>query len=348
LPNFSDGPYVSFKGKKKIKVTYLKHDSLKHRSDLFFKYFKFASFPASFHGFAGDGDTYPVQNNFTRPLSEENGTSKLLVIGDIHGQFDTLKMFLQRNNVVDKDLKWNFEDGTIVFIGDIFDRGEGVTEALWLIYKLEQQAKNDGGSVQLLLGNHEMMIFQEDIRYISEKYYYLFNNLKLNYHRYFNTKSLMGRWIRSKNTIFKMDSLLFVHGGIHPNLLQYNVSIDSINNLVYKYLNTKQKPNLIKNNLLQFLLSYNGPFWYRGLIEKSDGPLVPEEEIDSILKYYGVKHIIIGHTYNSEVKAFYNGKVICTDVPFYLPDGASMQAMLFQDKKLFLLDTRGSCKPFEL
>lgn len=348
LPNYFDGPYISFVNRRKIKATYLCHDSLRHRTISYKNYYDLKEIGNVMKGFAGDTLSYSISSNFSRPSSEVSNIRKLLIIGDIHGQFDTLKRFLISNKIVDKNLKWNFGDGTVIFIGDIFDRGEKVTEALWFIYKLEREAEEHGGNLQLLLGNHEMMVLHDDIRYISEKYFYLFNNLKINYSKYYSNKTVLGRWIRSKNTMVKIDSFLFVHGGMHPNILNFELTVDSVNILVNKYLNYRNKANLLKNNSLKFLLSYNGPFWYRGLVEEADGCKIPEEDLEKMLKYYNVKHIVVGHTFKPEIKSLNNGKVISTDVPFYLPDGYPMQALLLEGDKLLILNSKGERREFIL
>lgn len=348
LPDYFDGPYMSFITRKKIKVTYLKHDSLRKRTDDIYRIFKLKNLNGKLNGFAGDGNEYSIRTKFQRPPTEIKIPGKLLVIGDVHGQYDTLKLFLQNNQIIDQHLNWNFGNGTVVFMGDIFDRGEKVTEILWMIYRLEKEAASAGGSVQLILGNHEMMVFHDDERYICEKYFYLFRNLKLNYSKQYNTKSLMGRWLRSKNSFLKIDTLLFTHGGIHPNLLDYKLSLDSINSLVNNYLNSKHKNKLIENPALLFLLSYNGPFWYRGMVEESDEKQITDEEINQIFSEYNVTHLFVGHTFKPEVKTFNGGKIISTDVPFYLPDGFPMQALLLEDQKFVLLNSRGERREFDL
>ncbi len=47
-----------------------------------------------------------------------------------------------------------------MFAGDMFDRGDQVTECLWLVYALEETAKAAGGYVHFILGNHELMNLQ--------------------------------------------------------------------------------------------------------------------------------------------------------------------------------------------
>lgn len=348
LPNYSDGPYVNFVSRKKIKVSYLKHDSLRRRTEAFHEYSNIKHLNNQFCGIEGDTSLYPLTRNFEKPPTEISNVKKLLVIGDVHGQYDTLKVFLQNNKVIDNNLKWTFGDGTVVFIGDIFDRGEKVTEAMWLIYRMEKEAPKHGGMVQLILGNHEMMVLQEDERYIAEKYYYLFKNVKLSYSNYYSNKTLLGRWLRSKNTFLKADSLLFVHGGIHPNILQYKLSLDSINNLISSYLSAKRKTNYANNFALQFLLSYNGPFWYRGMVEESEGNKMSEQDMNQILTSYNSKYVIVGHTFKPRINTYCYGKVIATDVPFYLPDGYPMQALLLEDRKFVLLNSKGERKEFVL
>ncbi|HBN90745.1 MAG TPA: metallophosphoesterase, partial [Rheinheimera sp.] len=82
-------------------------------------------------------------------------TDTVAVISDIHGQYDLMKKLLSAHAVVNADANWSFGQGHLVVIGDVMDRGDKVTEILWWLYQLEQQAEAAGGKVHLLLGNHE-------------------------------------------------------------------------------------------------------------------------------------------------------------------------------------------------
>ena len=95
--------------------------------------------------------------------------NKIAALSDIHGQYDLVIKLFKNNKIIDDNLNWIFGDGHLVITGDIFDRGDTVNEVLWFIYKLEAQAENNGGRVHYLLGNHEYMIFYNDLRYIHEK-----------------------------------------------------------------------------------------------------------------------------------------------------------------------------------
>ncbi|MEQ9007674.1 MAG: metallophosphoesterase, partial [Ekhidna sp.] len=80
------------------------------------------------------------------------GVDKIAALSDIHGQYDLAVEILRNNQIIDAELNWSFGDGHLVIVGDIFDRGDKVTVALWLIYELEQQARAVDGRVHYLLG----------------------------------------------------------------------------------------------------------------------------------------------------------------------------------------------------
>jgi len=84
-----------------------------------------------------------------------NDVSRIMALSDIHGEYEHLCEILINSGVVDDKLYWVWGDGHLVIVGDVFDRGDKVTECLWLIYRLETEAKKYGGRVHFLLGNHE-------------------------------------------------------------------------------------------------------------------------------------------------------------------------------------------------
>ena len=101
---------------------------------------------------------------------EYNGDFKVGAISDIHGQYQTFIKLLTNNGVINKRGKWNFGNGHFVVVGDIFDRGPAVTEVLWFLYDLEKQAEAKGGKLHVLLGNHDVMVLNGNLRAIHPKY----------------------------------------------------------------------------------------------------------------------------------------------------------------------------------
>ena len=107
--------------------------------------------------------------SFDPPKAIFEGIENIVALSDIHGQYELAVEILKNNQIIDEDLNWNFGTGHLVIVGDIFDRGDYVTEVLWLVYELEKQAKAAGGFVHFLLGNHEYMVMHKDLRYIHKK-----------------------------------------------------------------------------------------------------------------------------------------------------------------------------------
>lgn len=79
-------------------------------------------------------------------------------IGDIHGQYDKMVALLNRAGLIDKAGRWTGGDAHLWFIGDFFDRGPQGLETVELVMRLQNQAADAGGSVQAVLGNHDMLI----------------------------------------------------------------------------------------------------------------------------------------------------------------------------------------------
>ena len=138
------------------------------------------------------------------PAPVKFAAKNVAAISDIHGQFGNMKKLLQANGIIDKELNWSFGDGHLVITGDVLDRGEQVTEALWLLYALDAQAKAAGGALHLLLGNHEAMVMANDLRYVNPKYLAVARELGLTYAELFDNTSVLGRWLRSKPVIIQV------------------------------------------------------------------------------------------------------------------------------------------------
>lgn len=246
------------------------------------------------------------QDMFNEP-SVYNRPPKILAVSDIEGNFVPFLKLLLDNKVIDNYLRWIFNDGHLVIVGDCFDRGEEVMECLWLIYYLEEKARKAGGYVHFLLGNHEIMNLNGDWRYIHPKYAHATN---VPFTALYNGNNELWRWLCTKNVMEKIGDVLFVHAGVAPELLKLKMSIPEINNCIRPFYNRANQT--FDDPLLNTVFnSTNSPFWYRGYYVAENG--VSEDVINATLKYYGVKTIVTGHTVVSQVTSYFNGKVINID-----------------------------------
>jgi hypothetical protein len=72
------------------------------------------------------------------------------VIGDVHGQFDKLVGLLKHLGYRDADGAWRHPDRTVIFVGDLIDRGPKQLATIELV-----RAMVDAGAAQCVMGNHE-------------------------------------------------------------------------------------------------------------------------------------------------------------------------------------------------
>ena len=240
---------------------------------------------------------------------EYHGDFKLGAISDIHGQFDTFIELLKNNEVIDSQGKWAFENGHFVVAGDIFDRGPQVTEVLWFLYDLEKQAENKGGKLHVLLGNHDVMVLNGNLRSVHPKYTETAKILNKPFNSLFNKGTVLGDWLRTRPVLLNINGVLFTHGGLHPDLVAKDLDINQINK-AFKQQLIESELDQDRNELGNFLHKGHGPIYYRGYFQ---GELATEEQIDELLKHFKITNIVVGHTTHRQIETRYNGKVIVID-----------------------------------
>ena len=80
------------------------------------------------------------------------------IIGDLHGYHEQYIRLLQETGLCDAAANWTGGQHHLWLIGDFFDRGVSGIKCVDITMKLQEQALLEGGCVQSLLGNHELMI----------------------------------------------------------------------------------------------------------------------------------------------------------------------------------------------
>jgi len=219
---------------------------------------------------------------------------------------------LTNNKVIDEKLNWRFGKGHLVIAGDIFDRGPKVHETLLLIYKLEQQAKEKGGQVHFLLGNHEYMVLHKDLRYIHKKYKTVSKLLHVGYDELYGKNTVLGRWLRSKATIIKINTDYFVHGGVSKEFIDKtgftSETMHAINTTMRTSIN-RSKKEMKATDFYKTYYSSKGLIWYRGYFNDN----IKDTEINNILNSLDATHIIVGHCSNKEVVQLFNHKIYGVD-----------------------------------
>jgi hypothetical protein len=263
-------------------------------------------------------DTYLIKSNYSQIYSKIDSIS---VISDIHGEYDCYINLLKALGIIDNSLNWKFGKGHLVILGDVFDRGEKVTEVLWHLFGLEKQAAKAGGMVHVMLGNHEIMVFSKDFRFINEKYVKASSILNTEYSDLYSENSVLGKWLRSKPIMITINDILFVHGGISMELVNRKLSISKINQMFSDSIVGKEMIENDKNEEQMFLNDDYGPIWYRGYFKDSE---FCETRLDSILGFFEKKHIVVGHTPSRDIKSHYNNKILGIDAGIVMDQPGEM------------------------
>ena len=82
---------------------------------------------------------------------------RVVVVGDLHGDYENFVKILRGTQLVDRDLHWAAGRVHLVQMGDILDRGREARKIFDLLIQMQREAEAAGGMVHVLLGNHEEM-----------------------------------------------------------------------------------------------------------------------------------------------------------------------------------------------
>ena len=132
----------------------------------------------------------------------------------------------------------------------------------------------------------------------------------------FSDNSELGNWLRTKHVIEKIGDYIFVHAGLHPEILDFSLSLGDINSISRKHWDSNLYNNPTDDRTANFLIGRKGPFWYRGLVDdyKEYYSKISEDELDDVLNYYDAKKMVVGHTVVNDISTDFNGKIIRIDL----------------------------------
>jgi hypothetical protein len=274
-----------------------------------------------------------------RPPAVLTDVDSLFVVGDVHGEFERLPGLLGNAGLIDADGKWVGGERHVVFLGDIFDRGMEVTRVLWFLYELERQARAAGGGSHIVLGNHETMIFTEDIRYVTTKEQLIARLHGTSYSRMFDIRhSLPGRWLVGRPGVMKVNGVLLAHGGVAPRSSPRSIETvnDSIRTFMledlfylwgdttmalvtdsataehvadqYSSVIVMDPPAVARRT--RILFGDTGILWFRGYVESD----TLASALNDVLEEFGAEIHVVAHTLLSTITARYDGKLLTVDI----------------------------------
>jgi hypothetical protein len=165
---------------------------------------------------------------------------RLVAIGDVHGDFDAARQALRIAGAIDDADRWVGGDLVVVQVGDQLDRGDGEQAILDLFERLSDEAHEAGGAFYALVGNHETLNVQQDFRYVFPGGWEDFAEFAEGADP--NDPDLVGappeewgriiafrpggpyaRLLAGHNVAMVVGTTLFVHGGILPRHVSYDL-----------------------------------------------------------------------------------------------------------------------------
>jgi hypothetical protein len=242
-------------------------------------------------------------------LYEYPEVSRIVIIGDIHGDLRRFKNILIDAKIINNNLEWIAEpiNTIVVQIGDQIDSlNRDGTNNNWEIIKdvemiyftntLDSIAKSKGGRLISMIGNHELMNCIGDFTYVSDTSKYDLRE------SHFKPGGHISTILAKRPLILKIGKLLFCHAGLtnrHLNILEkYNKDISYINELWREFILKKQINIEDKEIFDNIILNSNGILWTRELDNK--------EETAKLFSRIGCGFMFIGHTPMEGIKLLNN------------------------------------------
>lgn len=282
--------------------------------------------------------------------SEWDGVSRVVVIGDLEGDYEKFVDMLRTAGLIDAHNAWVGGEAHLVQLGDIPDRGPNSRMIMDLLMRLEPQARRAGGRVHALIGNHEAMNVEGDLRYVHPGEYAAFADRQSQRRReeYYRRTlrhlrdhpppdgapefddAFRAQWEEDHPLGYVEHRLAWAPTGRYGRWVAEHDSVIRINDTLFlhagigpSYLNaSRDDMNDAVSSALRgrpvpayadILTNQDGPLWYRGLaLHEEDAEAA---HLEALLARHNVSRIIVGHTKRaSTVLPRFAGRVIIADI----------------------------------
>lgn len=255
------------------------------------------------------------------PTTRLPAPPRLVAIGDVHGDFEATRAVLRLAGAIDDQDRWIGKDLVVVQTGDQLDRGDGERKILELLERLVGEAKQAGGALHVLNGNHELMNAAGDLRYVTAGGFVDFAEVPgvdLNDPRAAQAPPAMrgrllafapggpyARKLADRPVALVVGDTVFAHGGVLPQHVRRG--LDAINAETQRWLRGEGE---ISPDILQ---GEESPLWTRRFCQ--DPTPADCAVADETLAALAIKRMVVGHTVHTEgIVRNCDGKVWCIDV----------------------------------
>ena len=306
-------------------------------------------------------------------------TERIVVVRDIHGDFNRFVELLRLAEVIDSKNRWSAKNTQLVQLGDLADRGPDTMKVIELLRELEKSAPSEGGQVHVLMGNHDAMNMYGDLRYTHEGEFAAFatkksdklleelyqsevewiqeNIPKENWPDFDEVHR--AEWFDQRPPGFFEHRLNWLpNGNIGKWMLDHDTVLKIGRNLfVHAGIGPEQSSDSIEsiNTGIReslrsdadidstILLMEDGPLWYRGFALCAESEEI--HHLNTVLRNFDVERIIIGHTpTNGIILPRFGAKVLLADVGLSRYYGGNLACLLIENDELTAIYPKGRLK----
>ena len=274
-------------------------------------------------------DPLPYQRNWEKApaiITIKDPTRPLYAISDVHGEINNTFDLLRNAKIVSGNLQefqWIADKGILVVAGDSINKGISSVAVIDLWIKLEKVAKEAGGSVYILAGNHEMAF----LAYPSHKLFRSIHTEMIAGGRdlckdFFAPDTVYGAWLRDRPAAALINGIFINHTGETKGL-----PLTGIESAYKEMVNAGKWDSVFACGTRGDGFFNKSHFWVN---EKGKAD---EDIVDNELTALGAKQILFGHDSN----AFGSHRIM---IGYFGDDDA--RAVIKLDMAIFHPGSRGS------
>lgn len=301
---------------------------------------------------------------------ERDGVARVVVVGDVHGDYEQFVRVLRDAGVIDKRTRWRGGKTHLVQIGDLPDRGPDTDRVIRMLKRLEKQAEKAGGEVHALIGNHETMVMRGDLRYVHpNEYAALTDGLSRErqqryYEKYVDwvkrntaeedwpefNREYFKTWAKEYPLGYTEHRQAWAPDGDFGAWVREHDAVLRIDDTLFVHggldpsaeresiaaINAAVRAELVDARVSDdesIINAADSPLWYRGLAVMSETD-ANTALIEAMLEFYGVKRIVIAHTpLMGTILPRFGGRVLLADVGLAEHYGRGRAALVIEDQQ---------------
>jgi len=280
-----------------------------------------------------------------------DNVARVVAFGDLHGDYAKFLAMAGEAGLIDARGDWSGGRTHLVQLGDVPDRGADTRKIVEHLMRLEPQAIRAGGRVHALIGNHEAMNVEGDLRYVSAGEFAAFvdrgsGRRRDAYYRQWLAAlqaspppegvptiddAFRAKWDAEHPLGYVEHRLAWSPQGRYGRWIAGHSAVVRIDDTLYLHagigpsfppLSVEAINDAVHRALLKapvdatpadITTNEQGPLWYRGLAMNAEAAEAPH--LAALLERHRVARIVVGHTRRAPmVLPRFNGRVIVADV----------------------------------